>query len=94
MFKFGQLGHVGHLVDKDVVGTEVVMHQLGGVAVKVHQTLGYLTEDHDIVNEGKSSFGVASSIRCRLESILLIQYHDWGVGKVPVASEKWDNLRG
>ena len=37
MCQFGQLGHVGHLVDKDVVGTEVVMHQFGGVAVKVHR---------------------------------------------------------
>ena len=51
--KVGQLGQVGHLVDEDVVGTEVVMHQLGGVAVKVHQTLGHLTEDHHLVDEGK-----------------------------------------
>ena len=27
------------------------MHQLGGVAVKVHQTLGCLTEDHHLVNK-------------------------------------------
>ena len=90
--KVGQLGHVGHLVDKDVVGTEVVVHQLGGVAVKVHQTLGCLTEDHHLVNKGELF------LWCRLQHqaqtcVHLLQHHDGGAGRVVVDPQELNDLR-
>ena len=90
--KVGQLGHVGHLVDKDVVGTEVVVHQLGGVAVKVHQTLGCLTENHHLVNKGELF------LWCRLQhqaqtGVHLLQHHDGGAGRVVVDPQELNNLR-
>ena len=90
--KVGQLGHVGHLVDKDVVGSEVVVHQLGGVTVKVHQTLGCLTEDHHLVNKGEL-FPWRRLQHQAQTGVHLLQHHDGGAGRVVVDPQERNDLR-
>ena len=90
--KVGQLGRVGHLVDKDVVGTEVVVHQLGGVAVKVHQSLGCLTEDHHLVNKGELFLWRCLQHQAQT-GVHLLQHHDGGAGRVVVDPQELNNLR-